>query len=80
MDSLHKLYVFQGSHTFSKTIFHVFSIRNDNFIHQTQRKKTSANNNGKEQNPNKHMAEFGISILFQYFLCVLEKFNTFAMS
>jgi len=35
---------------------------------------------GKEQNLNKQMAEFGISILFQYFMYILDKFNTFSRS
>jgi len=34
----------------------------------------------KEQNLNKQPAEFGISILFQYFMYILAKFNTFSRS
>jgi len=33
---------------------------------------------GKEQHLNKQMAEFGISILFQYYMYILPKFNTFS--
>ena len=35
---------------------------------------------GVEQNLNKHMDEFGISILFQYFLNILAEFNAFSRS
>jgi len=35
---------------------------------------------GGEQNLNKQMAEFGISILCQYFMFILAKFNTFSRS
>jgi len=31
-----------------------------------------------EQNLNKQMAKFGISILFQKFMCTLAKFSTFS--
>jgi len=34
----------------------------------------------KEQNLNKQMVEFRISILFRYFMCILAKFNTFSNS
>jgi len=33
---------------------------------------------GKEQNLNKRMAESAISLLFQYFIYILHKFNTFS--
>jgi len=33
---------------------------------------------GKEQNFNKQVTEFGISMLFQYVMCILAKFNTFS--
>jgi len=36
--------------------------------------------NGKEQNLNKCVAGFEISIVFQYFLCTLAKLNTFSRS
>ena len=35
---------------------------------------------GIEQNLNKHMAELGISIPFQYFMYILVKFDTFSRS
>jgi len=35
---------------------------------------------GKEENWNKYMAEFGISIHFKYFMYILVKFNTFSRS
>ena len=35
---------------------------------------------GKEQNLNKQMVEFEISILFQYYMHILAKFNTFLRS
>ena len=35
---------------------------------------------GKELNLNKQMVQFRISILFQYFMYVLAKFNTFSRS
>jgi len=35
---------------------------------------------GKAQNLNKQMAQFVISILFQYFIYILAKFNTFSRS
>jgi len=63
-------------HTFSKTIFHTFSIPNsktliptftfifENFIHGTQCKSICKTvNSGKEQNLNKQIAELKISIL-----------------
>jgi len=34
----------------------------------------------KEQNLDKQMVEFGISMLFQYFMYILEKLNTFSRS
>jgi len=34
----------------------------------------------QEQNLNKHKTECGISILFQYLMCILVKFNTFSRS
>jgi len=36
--------------------------------------------NGEEQTLNKEMIDFGISIIFQYFMYILAKFNTFTMS
>ena len=47
-----------------------------------QNAKTSAKTviNGEEQNLKKQMAEFGISVLFQYFMYILAKFNTFSRS
>jgi len=35
---------------------------------------------GKEQNLNKQMTEFGISILFEYFMYILAKCHTFSRS
>jgi len=36
--------------------------------------------NRKEQNLNKQMTEFGIYLLFQYFMYILVKLNTFPRS
>jgi len=35
---------------------------------------------GKEQNLNKQMAEFGITIFFQYCMYILTKFNALSRS
>jgi len=35
---------------------------------------------GEKQNLNKQMVEFRISILFQYFVYILARFNTFSKS
>ena len=83
----------QGSHTFSKTIFHTFSIPNEktllpslififlNFIHGAQCKKYLRNcHRRKMQNSNKRIAKFEISILFHYCMCILAKFSTFSRS
>jgi len=35
---------------------------------------------GKEQNLKEQLLEFGIPILFQYFMYILTKFNTFSRS
>jgi len=35
---------------------------------------------GEEQNLNKQMVEFRISILFQYFVYILARFNTISKS
>ena len=83
----------QGSHTFSKTIFHTFSIPNEktllpslififfNFIHGAQCKIYLRNcHRRKMQNSNKRIAKFEISILFHYCMCILAKFSTFSRS
>jgi len=79
----------QGCHTSSKTISHTFSILSEktlmhhsssfseNFIQGTQCKTIwKAVISDEEQNMNKQMSKCGISILFQYFLYILAKFNT----
>jgi len=81
-----------GIHTFAKNIFHTFSIPNlktlirsfsfifRNFTHGTQYKKICKTViSDKEHNLKKQMAEFGISILFQYFTYILAKFHTFSI-
>jgi len=52
----------------------------ENFIHGTHCKSICRTvTSGKEQNLNKQMAEFRISMLFQYFMHILAKFNAFSI-
>ena len=46
------------------------------FMEYNAKNKTAIS--GKEQNLNKRMAESAISLLFQYFIYILHKFNTFS--
>jgi len=52
-----------------------------NLIHGTQGKNVCKTViSGKEQNLNIQTGDFGISMLLQYFVCILAKPNTFSRS
>ena len=64
-----------------KTLLVSFSLFFENFTQGTRCKKHLRTVvSGEEQNLNKQMAEFRIAILFQYFMYLLAKLNTFSRS